>query len=71
MVEAEKFRKNDELENESNPVYRVMTWDGIVTKYHNLYLKNCQMVSFDHQRRLEGDRNYSDGVIKRAVIYEK
>ncbi|TBU13237.1 hypothetical protein CWI38_0493p0010, partial [Hamiltosporidium tvaerminnensis] len=47
IVETEKLRKYDLLANELGLIYRcsveiipyVMTWDGIVTKYHKSHLK--------------------------------
>lgn len=47
-VESEKERKYDELANEIKSIYKVdsvriipivLTWEGVVTKYHKNYLK--------------------------------
>ncbi|TBU12308.1 reverse transcriptase [Hamiltosporidium tvaerminnensis] len=51
IVETEKLRKYDLLANELGLIYKcsveiipyVMTWDGIVTKYHNTYVKRLQI----------------------------
>ncbi|TBU12866.1 hypothetical protein CWI38_0601p0040 [Hamiltosporidium tvaerminnensis] len=51
IVETEKLRKYDLLANELGLVYKcsveiipyVMTWDGIVTKYHKTYVKRLQI----------------------------
>ncbi|TBT98882.1 ethanolamine-phosphate cytidylyltransferase, partial [Hamiltosporidium magnivora] len=51
IVETEKLRKYDLLANELGLIYRcsveiipyVMTWDGIVTKYHKTYAKRLQI----------------------------
>ncbi|TBT98863.1 hypothetical protein CWI36_2195p0010, partial [Hamiltosporidium magnivora] len=51
IVETEKLRKYDLLENELGLIYKcnveiipyVMTWDGIVTKYHKTYVKRLQI----------------------------
>ncbi|TBU10378.1 reverse transcriptase [Hamiltosporidium tvaerminnensis] len=51
IVETEKLRKYDLLANELGLIYKcsvdiipyVMTWDGIVTKYHKTYVKRLQI----------------------------
>ncbi|TBU13432.1 hypothetical protein CWI38_0432p0010 [Hamiltosporidium tvaerminnensis] len=51
IVETEKLRKYDLLANELGLIYRcsveiilyVMTWDGIVTKYHKSHLKRLEI----------------------------
>ncbi|TBU11836.1 hypothetical protein CWI38_1019p0020, partial [Hamiltosporidium tvaerminnensis] len=51
IVETEKLRKYDLLGNELGLIYRcsveiipyVMTWDGIVTKYHKSHLKRLEI----------------------------
>ncbi|TBU11328.1 hypothetical protein CWI38_1263p0010, partial [Hamiltosporidium tvaerminnensis] len=51
IVETEKLRKYDLLANELGLIYKcsvkiipyVITWDGIVTKYHKTYLKRLQI----------------------------
>ncbi|TBT97277.1 hypothetical protein CWI37_2375p0010, partial [Hamiltosporidium tvaerminnensis] len=51
LVETEKLRKYDLLANELGLIYRcsveiipyVMTWDGIVTKYHKSHLKRLEI----------------------------
>ncbi|TBU01882.1 hypothetical protein CWI37_0607p0010, partial [Hamiltosporidium tvaerminnensis] len=51
LVEIEKFRKYDLLANELGLIYKcsieiipyVMTWDGIVTKYHKSHLKRLEI----------------------------
>ncbi|TBU15418.1 putative Dcp1-like decapping protein, partial [Hamiltosporidium tvaerminnensis] len=51
IVETEKLRKYDLLANELGLIYKcsveiipyVMTWDGIVTKYHKSYLKRLEI----------------------------
>ncbi|TBU11353.1 hypothetical protein CWI38_1253p0030, partial [Hamiltosporidium tvaerminnensis] len=51
IVETEKLRKYDLLANELGLIYRcsveiipyVMTWDGIVTKYHKAHLKRLEI----------------------------
>ncbi|TBU10272.1 hypothetical protein CWI38_1885p0010, partial [Hamiltosporidium tvaerminnensis] len=51
IVETEKLRKYDLLANELGLIYRcsveiipyVMTWDGIVTKYHKSQLKRLEI----------------------------
>ncbi|TBU06482.1 hypothetical protein CWI36_0442p0020, partial [Hamiltosporidium magnivora] len=51
IVETEKLRKYDLLANELGLIYKcsveiipyVMTWDGIVTKYHNSQLKKLEI----------------------------
>ncbi|TBU06044.1 hypothetical protein CWI38_2653p0010, partial [Hamiltosporidium tvaerminnensis] len=51
IVETEKLRKYDLLANELGLIYKcsveiipyVMTWDGIVTKYHKSHLKRLEM----------------------------
>ncbi|TBU10851.1 reverse transcriptase [Hamiltosporidium tvaerminnensis] len=69
IVETEKLRKYDLLANELGLIYKcsveiipyVITWDGIVTKYHKTYLKRLQipinktveMISFDRRRGIE------------------
>ncbi|TBT98712.1 hypothetical protein CWI37_1631p0010, partial [Hamiltosporidium tvaerminnensis] len=50
-VETEKLRKYDLLANELGLIYKcsveiipyVMTWDGIVTKYHKSHLKRLEI----------------------------
>ncbi|TBT96840.1 hypothetical protein CWI37_2700p0010, partial [Hamiltosporidium tvaerminnensis] len=52
IVETEKLRKYDLLANELGLIYRcsveiipyVMTWDGIVTKYHKSHLKRLEIL---------------------------
>ncbi|TBU20298.1 reverse transcriptase [Hamiltosporidium tvaerminnensis] len=69
IVETEKLRKYDLLANDLGLIYKcsveiipyVITWDGIVTKYHKTYLKRLQipinktveMISFDRRRGIE------------------
>ncbi|TBU13470.1 hypothetical protein CWI38_0422p0030, partial [Hamiltosporidium tvaerminnensis] len=51
IVETEKLRKYDLLANELGLIYKcsvgiipyVMTWDGIVTKYHKSHLKRLEI----------------------------
>ncbi|TBU13384.1 hypothetical protein CWI38_0449p0020 [Hamiltosporidium tvaerminnensis] len=51
VVETEKLRKYDLLANDLGLIYKssveiipyVMTWDGIVTKYHKTYVKRLQI----------------------------
>ncbi|TBT97536.1 hypothetical protein CWI36_2843p0020, partial [Hamiltosporidium magnivora] len=51
IVETEKLRKYDLLANELGLIYNcsveiipyVMTWDGIVTKYHKSHLKRLKI----------------------------
>ncbi|TBU12346.1 hypothetical protein CWI38_0795p0040, partial [Hamiltosporidium tvaerminnensis] len=51
IVETEKLRKYDLLANELGLIYKcsveiipyVMTWDGIVTKYHKSHLKRLKL----------------------------
>ncbi|TBT97265.1 hypothetical protein CWI39_3063p0010, partial [Hamiltosporidium magnivora] len=51
IVETEKLRKYDLLANELGLIFKcsveiipyVMTWDGIVTKYHKTYVKRLQI----------------------------
>ncbi|TBU02767.1 hypothetical protein CWI37_0418p0010, partial [Hamiltosporidium tvaerminnensis] len=51
IVEMEKLRKYDLLANELGLIYKcsveiisyVMTWDGIVTKYHKSHLKRLEI----------------------------
>ncbi|TBT99510.1 hypothetical protein CWI36_1951p0020, partial [Hamiltosporidium magnivora] len=51
IVETEKLRKYDLLANEFGLIYKcgveiipyVMTWDGIVTKYHKSHLKRLEI----------------------------
>ena len=51
LVETEKKRKYDLLANELGLIYKaktkiipyVITWDGIVTKYHKSYLKELNI----------------------------
>ncbi|KAF7684195.1 hypothetical protein TCON_0618 [Astathelohania contejeani] len=51
IVETEKKRKYDLLTNELDLLYKaktkiipyVMTWDGVVTKYHRNYLKELNI----------------------------
>ncbi|TBT97701.1 hypothetical protein CWI37_2123p0010, partial [Hamiltosporidium tvaerminnensis] len=51
IVETEKLRKYDLLANELGLIYRcgveiipyVMTWDGIVTKYHKSHFKRLEI----------------------------
>ncbi|TBT98515.1 hypothetical protein CWI36_2356p0010, partial [Hamiltosporidium magnivora] len=51
IVETEKLKKYDLLANELGLIYRcsveiipyVMTWDGIVTKYHKSHLKRLEI----------------------------
>ncbi|TBU11212.1 hypothetical protein CWI38_1319p0010 [Hamiltosporidium tvaerminnensis] len=51
IVETEKLRKYDLLDNEVGLIYKcsveiipyVMTWDGIVTKYHKSHLKSREI----------------------------
>ncbi|TBT96629.1 hypothetical protein CWI39_3542p0010 [Hamiltosporidium magnivora] len=51
MVETKKVRKYDLLANELGLIYKcsveiipyVMTWDGIVTKYHKLHPKRLEI----------------------------
>ncbi|TBU20471.1 hypothetical protein CWI38_0065p0030 [Hamiltosporidium tvaerminnensis] len=51
IVETEKLKKYDLLANELGLIYKcsieiipyVITWDGIVTKYHKTYLKRLQI----------------------------
>ncbi|TBU04234.1 hypothetical protein CWI37_0166p0050, partial [Hamiltosporidium tvaerminnensis] len=51
VVERAKLRKYDLLANNSGLIYKssveiipyVMTWDGIVTKYHKTYVKRLQI----------------------------
>ncbi|TBU08447.1 hypothetical protein CWI36_0138p0010 [Hamiltosporidium magnivora] len=51
IVETEKLRKYDLLANELGLIYKcsveiilyVMTWDGIVTKYHKSHLKRLKI----------------------------
>ncbi|TBU13251.1 hypothetical protein CWI38_0488p0010, partial [Hamiltosporidium tvaerminnensis] len=51
IVETEKLRKYDLLANELGLIYKcsveiipyIITWDGIVTKYHKTYLKRLQI----------------------------
>ncbi|TBU10048.1 hypothetical protein CWI38_2067p0030, partial [Hamiltosporidium tvaerminnensis] len=53
IVETEKLRKYDLLANELGLIYRcsveiipyVMTWDGIVTKYHKSHLKRLEILT--------------------------
>ena len=52
-VENEKLRKYDILANEIGSIYKaktkiipyVITWDGLVTKYHKKYLKELDVPS--------------------------
>ncbi|KAF7683156.1 hypothetical protein TCON_1633 [Astathelohania contejeani] len=52
IVETEKKRKYDLLANELGLLYKaktkiilyVMTWDGVVTKYHRNYLKKLNII---------------------------
>ncbi|TBU12448.1 hypothetical protein CWI38_0753p0030, partial [Hamiltosporidium tvaerminnensis] len=77
IVETEKLSKYDLLANELGLIYKcsveiipyVMTWDGIVTKYHRLHLKRLEIpmnieahktvetISFDRRRGLESGLN--------------
>ncbi|TBU07360.1 hypothetical protein CWI36_0286p0010, partial [Hamiltosporidium magnivora] len=51
IVETEKLRKYDLLANEMGLIYKfgveiipyVMTWDGIVTKYHKSHLRRLEI----------------------------
>ncbi|TBT97458.1 hypothetical protein CWI36_2892p0010, partial [Hamiltosporidium magnivora] len=51
IVETEKLRKYDLLANELGLIYKcsveiisyVMTWDGIVTKYHKSHIKRLEI----------------------------
>ncbi|TBU10366.1 hypothetical protein CWI38_1817p0010 [Hamiltosporidium tvaerminnensis] len=93
IVETEKLRKYDLLANELGLIYRcsveiilyVMTWDGIVTKYHKSHLKGLEIpmnktvetISFDPRRGFESGLNAEEswerasmGVVKRAEIHE-
>ncbi|KAF7679677.1 hypothetical protein TCON_2519, partial [Astathelohania contejeani] len=53
IVETEKKRKYDLLANEFGLLYKaktkiipyVMTWDGVVTKYHRNYLKELNIIN--------------------------
>ncbi|TBU20456.1 hypothetical protein CWI38_0068p0060 [Hamiltosporidium tvaerminnensis] len=77
IVETVKLRKYDLLANELGLIYKcsveiipyVMTWDGIVTKYHKTYVKRLQIpmntvetISFDRRRGLESVDNEEDDV---------
>ncbi|TBU07286.1 hypothetical protein CWI38_2422p0010, partial [Hamiltosporidium tvaerminnensis] len=76
IVESEKLRQYDLLANELGLIYKcsvviipyVMTWDGIVTKYHKSHLKRLEIpnkllketvetISFDRRRGLESGLN--------------
>ncbi|TBU10202.1 hypothetical protein CWI38_1945p0030 [Hamiltosporidium tvaerminnensis] len=75
IVETEKLRKYDLLANKLGLIYKcsveiipyVMTWDGIVTKYHKSHLKRLEIpmnylrrsetISFDRRRGLESGLN--------------
>ncbi|TBU12064.1 hypothetical protein CWI38_0914p0040 [Hamiltosporidium tvaerminnensis] len=43
IVETEKLRKYDLLANDVEIIPYVMTWDGIVTKYHKSHLKRLEI----------------------------
>ncbi|TBU17010.1 hypothetical protein CWI38_0291p0040, partial [Hamiltosporidium tvaerminnensis] len=78
IVETEKLRKYDLLANELGLIYKcsveiipyVMTWDGILTKYHRSHLKRLEIpklikktvetISFDRRRGLESGLNVEE-----------
>ncbi|TBU17925.1 hypothetical protein CWI38_0263p0040 [Hamiltosporidium tvaerminnensis] len=43
IVKTEKLRMYDELDNDVEIIPYVMTWDGIVTKYHKSHLKRLEI----------------------------
>ncbi|KAL6122349.1 hypothetical protein NUSPORA_00589 [Nucleospora cyclopteri] len=60
-VETEKLRKYDLLANELSLIYKckveiipfVLTWDGVITKYHSLYAKKLSIPSnYKHTSKL-------------------
>ncbi|TBU09666.1 hypothetical protein CWI38_2129p0020, partial [Hamiltosporidium tvaerminnensis] len=69
IVKTEKLRKYDPLANELGLIYRcsveiipyVMTWDGIVTKYHKSHLKRLEIPmnveAYIHFSHHAGSRN--------------
>ncbi|TBU20067.1 hypothetical protein CWI38_0138p0040 [Hamiltosporidium tvaerminnensis] len=83
IVKTEKLRKYDLLTNELGLIYKcsveiipyVMTWYGIVTKYHKSHIKRLEIpmkktvetISFDRRRGLEA----SMGVIMRSEMHEE
>ncbi|TBU11133.1 hypothetical protein CWI38_1365p0020, partial [Hamiltosporidium tvaerminnensis] len=93
IVETEKLRKYDLLANELGLIYKcsveiipyVMTWDGIVTKYHKSHLKRLEIpmntvetIYFDRRRGLESGLNAeesweraSSNVIMRSEMHEE
>ncbi|TBU04765.1 hypothetical protein CWI37_0091p0060 [Hamiltosporidium tvaerminnensis] len=87
IVKTEKLRKYDPLANELGLIYRcsveiipyVMTWDGIVTKYHKSHLKRLEIPmnveAYIHFSHHAGSRNDlvegPDNKNKRRVGFEK
>ncbi|TBU13379.1 hypothetical protein CWI38_0451p0030 [Hamiltosporidium tvaerminnensis] len=93
IVETRKLRKYDLLAHELGLIYKcsvdisyVMTWDGIVTKYHKSHLKRLEIpmnqtvetISFDRLRGLESAPNAEEswerasmGVIMRSEMHEE
>ncbi|KAL6122465.1 hypothetical protein NUSPORA_00448 [Nucleospora cyclopteri] len=53
-VETEKLRMYDILDNELRSIYKckveiipfVLTWDGVITKYHSMYVKKLRKYDF-------------------------
>ncbi|TBU03656.1 hypothetical protein CWI36_0887p0020, partial [Hamiltosporidium magnivora] len=82
IVETEKLRKYDLLANELGLIYKcsveiipyVITWDGIVTKYHKTYLKRLQIpmnVEAYIQSIVLKKTRASMGVIMRSEMHEE
>ncbi|KAF7681000.1 hypothetical protein TCON_2385 [Astathelohania contejeani] len=86
IVETEKKRKYDLLTNELGLLYKaktkivpyVMTWDGVVTKYHRNYFKELNLnflknildllkkiigtISLEYKRSIEDDMDVRDQI---------
>ncbi|TBU00162.1 hypothetical protein CWI36_1726p0020, partial [Hamiltosporidium magnivora] len=82
IVETEKLRKYDLLANELGLIYKcsveiipyVMTWDGIVTKYHKSHLKRPEIpmnVEAYIQSIVLKKTRASMGVIMRSEMHEE
>ena len=77
-VETEKRNKYDYLANHCGQIYKakkttiipyVMTWEGVVTKYHEQYCMELGIDQLKHTCKPEADdiRKYVDGVSKRTT----
>ncbi|TBT97257.1 hypothetical protein CWI37_2390p0010, partial [Hamiltosporidium tvaerminnensis] len=79
IVETEKLRKYDLLANELGLIYKcsveiipyVMTWDGIVTKYHKSHLKRLEIPMNSRLNAEESWERASMGVIMRSEMHEE